>query len=140
MLYVDSKGTLWGNQEALNCIKNKVHEIRFDGWMLYPYFIRVFPHVDYYFYYAANCLRGVKMIYCKNYTSVGPNYKMLLENAQPILDYVSTIPFYIEELKKSYANKCRKMSKEDIFIALEITKAKNKVYLLQKFCEMILSS
>ncbi len=137
MVCIDSSGTVWGNKEAFECIKNRIHEIRFDGWLYYPYFIRVFPHVDYYYYYANNCLRGLRTIFIKNYTGIGPNYKMLLENAKLVLNYVATVPEYRENLKKYHKDKMYSMTLDNIKNALDITNVSNKNYLLDKFEEII---
>lgn len=137
MVCIDSNGDIWGNQEALNCIINKIHEIRFDGWLSYPYFIREFPHVDYNYYYVANCLRGLRTIYFKNYNGIGPNYKMLLENANIMIDYFVTVPQYVQELKKYHKKKCYNMPMEDLKKSLAIIKVNNQDYLLKKLTEML---
>lgn len=140
MVCIDSEGTVWGNKEAFDCIKNRIHEIRFDGWLYYPYFIREFPHVDYYYYYANNCLRGLRTIFIKNYTGIGPNYKMLLENAELVLEYVATVQDYKEKYKNYHKKKMYGMSLENLQHALKITKVNNQDYLLEKFEEILFRS
>lgn len=137
MVCLNDQGELWANDEAVNAINNKTHEIRYDGWLLHPYFIRVFPHDDYYYFVTANSLRGLKMIHTKKYTNVGPNYRLLLENLKPIIDYVANVPDYVQKLKKYHEKKCRNMSREDLKKALAITAANNQSYLLEKFTEII---
>ncbi|MBI2414674.1 hypothetical protein HYV31_02435 [candidate division WWE3 bacterium] len=137
MVCIDSNADVWGNKEAFDCITNRIHEIRFDGWLYYPYFIREFPHVDYYYYYANNCLRGLRTIFIKKYTGIGPNYKMLLENAKLILDYVVTVPEYKEEYRNYHKKKMYNMSLDDLKLALKVTKVNNQDYLLEKFAEIL---
>ncbi len=136
-LSLDSDGRLWSNARSIQGIKDKVHEVRFEGWLLYPYFIREFPHIDYYFNFTSMCLRGLKMIYTKKYKSVGPNYRNMLDNARPILDFVLTVPQYLTDLKKYYKAKCRNMSKQEIRKALKVTKANNQEYLYKTFVRML---
>ena len=88
MLCIDSNGNLWGNDEALHFINNKIGEIRFDGWIQHPYF----PYSpedpfygNYVAFYTYQILRELRMIYTKNYKAVGPNMKLFFQVSQPII-------------------------------------------------------
>lgn len=62
---------------------------------------------------------------------------MLLENAKGVMEYVTTVPRYVRELKKYHHKKCYDMTKEDLKRALTITDVNNQNYLLNKFEEII---
>lgn len=130
MVCIDSNGDIWGNKEAEYCIKNRIHEIRYDGWILFSYFIREFPYTDYYYFCTLNIFRGLKMISSKNYGGAGPNFLTLLENAKPILDYTSTVPKYIEALNKYRNKKAPFMDVTEITKTLEVTKVSNANYIV----------
>jgi len=131
MVCIDSNGDIWGNKEAEYCIKNRVHEIRYDGWILFSYFIKEFPYTDYYYFCTLNIFRGLKMVHSKNYGGVGHNFLTLLENSKPILDYTSTIPQYIEALNTYRAKKAPFMGREEITKTLELTRTSNARYIAE---------
>lgn len=108
MVCIDSKGNVWGNDEALYCINNRIGEIRYDGWLQHSYFPYT-PEDPFYnnfsAFYALQVFRELRMIHSKKYKAVGPNLKLLIENSLPVFKYVLNDLDLIKYVKNKVAMK-----------------------------------
>ncbi|MFA6602410.1 MAG: hypothetical protein WCT01_01270 [Candidatus Shapirobacteria bacterium] len=131
MVCLDSSGSIWVNQESLNCIKNKIHEIRFEGWLqhfIYPYSDNPF-YRNYKTSYCRLLIRGLRMIHSKKYLSVGSNYRNLLENSNPLFNEVLNNKQLIKGVKEAMVEKCSAMDIPDFYHAIDIANPGNIVKL-----------
>lgn len=103
MLCIDKNGDIWGNDEAIFCINNRVGEIRYDGWLQHPYFPYIpedFLHNKFSVFYILQVFRELRMIYTKKYIAVGPNLRLLFDASLPVFDSVlesSRLTKYIKD-------------------------------------------
>lgn len=132
MICLDSKKQLWSNDKAWNCIKNKTHEVRYEGWLqhfCYPYSDNP-GYRNYITNYARLICRGLRMINSKSYKAIGPNFLSVLENSNAIFNTILSDDKLLKLLKDNLIEKCSGMSFKDYETSLEITKAKNRKYIL----------
>jgi hypothetical protein len=124
MVCIDSSGNVWGNDEALYCINNRIGEISFNCWLQHSYFSyipddRLFN--NYAVFYTLQVFRELRMIHSKKYRSIGPNLKLLFDNCLPVLTFVLADKKLASYTKENIAEKNSSMSLKDYATALEIT-------------------
>lgn len=138
MVCLTSTGDLWSNQEALNCIQTKTHEIRFDGWLqhtFYPYSDQKpnFPTG----YAKIVIVRGLRMIHTKKYKAVGPNFRYMVENCPEVLDAIVKSRDLQKRLIPNLKEKCHFMKPEDFKNALRVTGVKNQKAVFKKIEQLL---
>lgn len=135
---VDMHGTIWSCKEAIYCIKNKVYETEWTGWLQHSYY----PYTDDPYYrnfitsYARGLIRGLRMIHTKKYQKVGPNFRKLVEDSSPIFETVVKNPNYRSGIKKNISEKAGFMKINDFKKSLQVTKTKNADQILKRIEEI----
>jgi len=84
---LDENNNIWGNQDSLKHIKAKHYEIRYEGWVLWPYFLE--DAQRYNLAFTGTLIRGLRFIKNKRLNSCGPKFKELVKNSAIILKEIA---------------------------------------------------